>query len=74
MGILGRILFVLAVLCFLGAAVALAGFVAGGFDFIDGGAAGATMAYVPVALAFGLAGVIAYAGSDAIREKKRGAG
>ena len=51
MGILGRIFFALAGLCFVGAVIALVGFVAGGFDVIDGGAAGAVMAYVPVALA-----------------------
>lgn len=71
MGILVRILFALAGLCFVGAAFALVGFVAGGFDFIDGAAPGALMAYVPVALAFGLAGAIAYASGDALRDKAR---
>jgi hypothetical protein len=73
MGILGRIFFALAGLCFVGAVIALVGFVAGGFDAIDGGAAGAVMAYVPVALACGLAGAIAYAAGDALRDKARSA-
>lgn len=71
MGIPARLFFALAGLCFVAAAFALVGFVAGGFSFIDGGAAGAVMAYVPVALLCGLVGAIAYAAGDALRDKDR---
>ena len=71
MGILGRILFALAGLCFVGAAFAMVGFIVGGYEFIDGGAAGALIAYVPVALACGLVGAIAYAAGDALRDKSQ---
>lgn len=73
MGILGRIFFGLAGLCFVAAVIALVGFAVGGFDVIDGGANGAVMAYVPVALACGLVGAIAYAAGDAARDKARAA-
>lgn len=71
MRMLGNAFFALAGLCYVGAAVAFVGFVAGGFNAIDGGAAGALIAYVPVALACGLAGTIAWATGDALRDKSR---
>lgn len=65
---LGTLCVVIAGVFFVAAACSVVGFLAGGFEFIDGGAPEAIMAYVPVGLALGLVGTLAFIGGQRLRQ------
>lgn len=68
---LGTLFVVVACAFFVGAAVAVFGFLGGGIDALDDGEPQALMAYVPVGLALGLVGTFFYMAGTTLRGKKK---